>query len=197
MTRNKFQPLLPIPNIASLDCSAIHRFRIGQPSALESVPKARLFTKFALTTLSVLPIFIVVSIWAPRSVRALLLVLLCLVPRLANSQLGASAAISLVARLPGTVTLRESVIPFSITTSGEEQRSTPVQLEVKWNLDPHETQSFRIVATLSPKLEAPAQLMVRIDNSEPRLFSTHARHVLFNVPIRLENRQGRAGEEKA
>jgi hypothetical protein len=119
------------------------------------------------------------------------LVLLCLVPRLANSQLGASAAISLVARLPGTVTLRESVIPFSITTSGEEHRSTPVQLEVKWNLDPNETQSFRIVATLSPKLEAPAQLMVRIDNSEPRLFSTHARHVLFNVPIRLENRQGR------
>jgi len=114
-----------------------------------------------------------------------------LAPQAAVCQIGASAAISLIARLPGTVSLNQSAIPFTITVAHSQQRTEPVQFEVKWNLDPRETQSFRIIATYSPKSGDSSQLTVRVDGADPRPFSTHSRIVLLNLPIRVNNRQGR------
>lgn len=126
-----------------------------------------------------------------RILRKALPVTLCLLPNSTNAQLNATAAISLTARLPGTVRVREPLIPFLITVSGSQQRTSPVQFEVTWNLDPRETQSFRITATNSSKGQQSAKLSIRVDNSDFRYFSANSRVVLINVPIRAENRQGR------
>jgi hypothetical protein len=129
--------------------------------------------------------------WAPKLlVKASPLVLLCLHPQAANTQLNAGAAVSLVARLPGTVTLHDSVIPFVIEVAGTQQRTSHLKFDVSWNLDPKETESFRVIAN-STMPNPSGRLMIRVDDSDFRYFSSNSRAVLFNVPIRQENRQGR------
>jgi hypothetical protein len=103
----------------------------------------------------------------------------------------AIASIALIARLPGSITLTErfSQIEFAIGNGSASIATVPV--EVRWNLDPRETQSFQVIASLTtadpswaPYVEAST------DGVNFRPFAGGRQLVLFNVPITLQNRQG-------
>jgi hypothetical protein len=109
-----------------------------------------------------------------------------------HAQLQASASVSLSARLPGSINLRQREVPVLITVLDGKQECAASTVDVSWNLDPRETESFRVIATLlsdSPLLSD--NLLVTVDGNDLRpLSSTSRKIVLFNVPIRFNNRQG-------
>jgi len=71
-------------------------------------------------------------------------VLTCLTTS-ALAQNSASASISLVARLPGSITLSIPVLPVAVTVHDGIESEFTVPLSVVWNLDPRETQSFQVI----------------------------------------------------
>jgi hypothetical protein len=67
-----------------------------------------------------------------------------------------------------------------------------VLVEVRWNLDPRETQSFRVLARfVGDGPISTSNVQVRMERGEFRDFARKGgQAVLFNVPITARNRQG-------
>jgi hypothetical protein len=127
------------------------------------------------------------------SPEKLLLILVVATACTARAQLRAGASIGLVAKLPGSVTLTERMVPVSWMVRNGSQTTVMVPLEVSWNLDPRETQSFRVLARFVGEGELLASaVQARMEGGEFRDFPMkNGQSVLFNVAISARNRQGR------
>jgi len=108
----------------------------------------------------------------------------------ASGQVRASAAVSLIARLPGSVSLSERVLPVMIRV--REGISTPavIPVKVKWNLDPREAQSFRVKARFRGETGPESRAEIRVGDGEFRSIGGRGEMVLFVVRIGNANRLG-------
>src|SRR5437879_5709816 len=81
------------------------------------------------------------------------------------------ASIGLVAKLPGSVTLTKRMVPVSWMVRTGAQATVMVPVEVSWNLDPRETQSFRVLARFVGEGELLASaVQARMEGGEFRDF---------------------------
>ena len=127
--------------------------------------------------------------------------IVCLLPLASDAQLRSGAAISLTARLEGTVELSAREIKVSARVrNGLQQEAIKVPLRVKWNLDPSLTQSFRVVSSFrnttaaltSESLQiAAGGIEASIANAEFRHFNTaRGELVILNVNTDPAHRRG-------
>jgi len=72
--------------------------------------------------------------------------MMCLCSLSLWSQVKAMAGVPMSVRIPGSITLSLQATPVSIAVTQGTQRQFEVPLSVEWNLNPVETQGFRVVA---------------------------------------------------
>lgn len=120
----------------------------------------------------------------------------------AHGQTTARATIGLSARLPSSATLPQTLHPISIVVNHGSPAQTEFPIDLKWNIDPREATSVRIVATLvgssltnpshdHPSKVAAGDLLAGIAGNDLRPFNgATSSLVLMNVSVSAANRQG-------
>jgi hypothetical protein len=124
-----------------------------------------------------------------RAPLAIILIFAILGPASALAQLTAHGAISLIARLPSSVTLSETMLPASITITNGKASATEATVQIKWNVNPRESSSLRIIATMVGTQLAANDLEVSTGHEFRPFPQGSQRIVLQHVKISPDSRQ--------
>jgi hypothetical protein len=130
-----------------------------------------------------------------RSTRVIVFLLALAIAMHADAQISAARSITIVARIPSSVTLTESTLPFVLEIS--QGRSTVAELafQVRWNMNPSELQFFRVMAiareTVGLSEELDSGLAIREKGGEFRRFVyPNGQAVLLVRRVTQTNRMG-------
>ncbi len=118
------------------------------------------------------------------------------------AQTSAQASITLIARVPSSVSLSVNSLPVSLSIRAANQFAGDFQfpLQVKWNLNPAEVQGFAVVAYFAdpsaaltgsqPGSLAASSLLARLGPGDFRPFLADGKVSLCNVTAANDGRMG-------
>jgi hypothetical protein len=133
-------------------------------------------------------------------VRKVAFLLLAYAASSAHAQDSSRATVSISARLPGYVRLTENEVPFIVGVHDGNSSLVDVPVEVTWNLNPKQSQGFRLVASFrgtgllqieTGKIVPTETAEMRVGESAFRPLTSSHSIVLYAQPITSISRQGK------
>jgi hypothetical protein len=132
--------------------------------------------------------------------REVALLLFALLAPSVEAQLKASAAIAISARIPGYIRVTENDMPFLVEVQDGTSSVIDLPVEVTWNLNPRESQAFRLVASFrgtgliqiaTGSIVSADVVKTRVGQNEFRGFADGHSVVLYVQQVMTSNRRGK------
>lgn len=118
-----------------------------------------------------------------RMLRHSLLIVMSCMTYAAHGQLCATATVTISARLPGYVRLSQSDVPLIVEIHNGRALTSDVPLQITWNLNPDESQMFRVTGVFrgTGLLQTDSEVVLPASNLQARLDPKDEYRPLMNI----------------